>query len=544
MRIVYLERGGRGGMLRGVRLFGQGVDTRCPDPKPDHEGVQSAAGWVADQLASTRAAGAVEWVCLDSDGGVCSWVSSPSHDPTALAAIARMGSLAHDSGQGVADSETTPAGHGPIPFFAGDELESSVQRLAHPKSDRTDHAQPKPATQSTTGPSGHGATPDRLPVLAVVDAPARVFLDALDARGVRIGSTLSLWHALAQAWDPSSPLARAASRPERTVATSHAATAVVLVDPAHPSGGRLVWCWSEDGRVLAAGSQRLRTHDAGVTLSAGDGARLAAEFLAWSLQLGRSPQRVLCVLPENQPGAREFGEALAATIQSVDALAHPDPIGATFARLVSAIEATPDAAPLEPGMALMDLSNRPGRSHRTMYMWGAAALTLLAIFLGVVGWFLRDTARDARHAADRWKIVAQDTVGTVRPNIFGRLDPPKTILADEIAARRKELFRPDRAEPAMPVLDELSTLSLILGSNDYSLESVDLNSSDVARFVVRADSLAKAEDLQIALTAISGSHVASWNPRFEDKSEGGKDKYVRAQFLGTWKREAPKGTTP
>ncbi len=536
MRIVYLERGGRGGMLRGVRLFGQGVDARCPDTKPDHEGVLLAAGWVADQLASTRAAGVVEWVCLDSDGGVCSWVTSPAHDPTALAAVARMGSLAHDTGQSVADSETAPVGHGPIPFFAGDALESSVQRLAHPKADRPEQASTKHAPKTPT--------PDRLPVLAVVDAPARVFLDALDARGVRIGSTLSLWHAVAQAWDPSSPLARAAARGERVVASSDAASAVVLVDPAHPAGGRLVWCWSHEGRVLAAGSQRLRTHDAGVTLAKAEGSRLAAEFLAWSLQLGRTPQRVVCVLPEDQPGAREFGEALAATFPNVDAVAHPDPIGATFARLASAIESTPDAAPLEPGMALMELSNRPGRSHRTMYMWGAAALALLAIFLGVVGWFLRDTARDARHAADRWKIVAQEKVATVRPNVFGRLDPPKKILADEIAARRKELFRPDRAEPAMPVLDELSTLSLILGSNDYTLESVDLSSSDVARFVVRADTLAKAEDLQIALTAISGSHVASWNPRFEDKGEAGKDKYVRAQFLGTWRREAPKEGTP
>ena len=41
-----------------------------------------------------------------------------------------------------------------------------------------------------------------LAVLAAPDAPARLFLDQIDALGVRVERVITFWHALAEAWDP------------------------------------------------------------------------------------------------------------------------------------------------------------------------------------------------------------------------------------------------------------------------------------------------------------------------------------------------------
>jgi hypothetical protein len=68
VRLCYLERSQRGGMLRAARIIGHGVDVRWPGAAtPVIDSVDSALPWidrgtefVQEHLANTRSAGRLE----------------------------------------------------------------------------------------------------------------------------------------------------------------------------------------------------------------------------------------------------------------------------------------------------------------------------------------------------------------------------------------------------------------------------------------------------------------------------------------------------
>src|SRR5690606_3388892 len=105
---------------------------------------------------------------------------------------------------------------------------------------------------------------------------------------------LSLWHAMAAAWDARPTL----SDSPDVVTTTSPPMAVLLVDP----GGRVLWAWSQAGHLLAAGTIRLPQdrHELGsgmVRIGRAEIGRLPTDWLSGSIQLGAVPARIVCITP-------------------------------------------------------------------------------------------------------------------------------------------------------------------------------------------------------------------------------------------------------
>lgn len=558
VRVALLQRSARGGLLHSLRLVGATSDETWQlsgikvDSEQGETQYKSAAEWTRSKLDGARTRDSLELLVLDPTGGVCTWHSTRSNDPSKIAAEARMGHVSDDG-------DTGSSGPNLVEFYASSPAESSVQALG--VDGKGTVKAPKKANQ-TEIPA------QRLALIATTDVPARVLIDALDQEGVRVASVASFWHAMAMAWSPGAGAGakRSTSSDPLVQVPSTTGTCAVLVIE---NTGRLSWCWCEQERLLCSGSMRctlVRAQPAQpnqattsdedevlVALGKDDVARLAAEWLSWSVQTHASPTRVVCVLPKNLAqsidtdagpavasalSAGEFGEALshAWTGAVVDAVVHEDPMGATLRRLVSFLEATPAAAAPESRSSLVALSNRPGRQHRTMYLWTAGALLLAAATAGVVGWRLHKDAAQAREAELGWRKGWQDIVGDLYPPAMSPRRELKMTSFDELSdevKRRKALIRgPEKVERNKPVLAELEAISLVLGSPNIKLESIFLDSTPgPQRVIATVPTTSEGEAVLEALRRVGGSTLVEWTLDIS-QAPGSEDR--RATYSAKW----------
>jgi hypothetical protein len=531
--VCYIERGGGGAVIRRLRLVGAGVVRQWTAPErslaPDEAGpgvaaARAGARWIAEALSSVgvrRLAG----VCVDADGAVCAWLSAPSPDPSVVqATIAQSAAESDGSGAGVGAARllamSAPDGAAGL---AGD---TSVQALA--TIDPNDEAAAPRRALSLRRPAA--ATPGakhRYAVLAVPDAPVRVLLDELDALGVEVACALSLWHALASAWD-----AGAGSRSSRVVASDAPPAAVLMVDPA----GSLVWAWTREGELVAGGAMRLATRARGLERDAAgnssaasdglitaqqaaaaknpsppadaptpmgpgedvalidftpaDAGRLTMDWLAWSAQLGHCPRRVVCLSVPTLTGGPDAGsggpEALARNLArvwpnaTIDGAVHQDPVGATLARLAglgaqgddpAPAPADASALPVEqrPRAVLTGLSSRPGRADRRLYQWVAAALAAGALVVGALGWKVQQSSDDARAAAadlsaQRLKLLKDLESRGVDPTLSKTPFKAPERLNAALGRLREQAAQ---LKPPRPYLTELvRVLTALKGVND------------------------------------------------------------------------------
>ncbi len=528
VRVCYLRRGTLGATLRGLRLLGHATDERWPGTgeAPD---VDTGARWLRDRLVSSRAGASLSLLCLDVEGGVCSWLSAPAGSAATGAMIGAIARGMGGAGEGEGESGGGRRAASPVEYYAGDPYSSSIQSLE-------------------VGDGG-GAALKRMPVLAVSDVPARLLLDALDRQNVSVEAAASLWHVMAHAWDPAAVPASGGDAVEAEAPV----TGVLVVDV---EAGRLLWTWSSAGQLLVAGSVRLRRVAAESTelveadggMGAGaplvltygeqDVSRLTVEWLAWAAQVGRAPARLVCVLADRaQAGA--FGHALGEAWKgaSVDVVVQEDPVGATLSRAVDVLERTPaGGGEDDPAMSLVELTSRPGRSHRRLYMWWSGAIAAAALLMGVVGWQMNSAAAESRDAAAEWRGRQEEAIRQVLPD--ARAGPGRStlmVLKDEVGRRAKELAPAKQLDSAatMPILEELQTLSFVVGNSGLSLESIELDSQFSPRFSVLANTTRDAEDLLVALGRVAGSHVSDWSPLYSARTEGGVQK-VRGTYSGKW----------
>jgi hypothetical protein len=391
----------------------------------------------------------------------------------------------------------------------------------------------------------------KLAFLSVPDVSARLFVDALDDKGVFVDRAISLWHAMAMAWDPAGPAAAGGARGGEVVASSAPATAVVLVDPA----GRLVWAWSRSGELLAAGSIRLvqeRTEAAGaVVVGAPEIGRLATDWLGWSLQLGVAPARVVCVGPRTSEEGGLSQQDLGMTLgrlwpgATVDLAVHEDPIGATLHRLAT-MEEDPAIPTGDGRTALIDLSRRPGRAHRAVFRWASlAVLAGAAALLGVAwkGFSAAATANEEQRKKHDETIKAVTDVAAPKSALDQERvkGDPVGFLRAQIESKRKSSTRLEGIEPPKPILPELETLSMVLGSAGagVELDQISMQNSVITLYVVVPD-VATGEALAASLNDVAGSHV-EWTPpsfdaarnRASANSTSGEKKVMT--LFGHWK---------
>ncbi|MBX3409869.1 MAG: hypothetical protein KF859_08275 [Phycisphaeraceae bacterium] len=506
VRVLYLQRADRGATLRALRLVGLTTDQAWPAagdgahaPSP-----QSAAGWVRQQLANTRAGASLTLLCLDGEGAACSWLSSPTADPVVVAALARSGGpgLEADGARGLAAAD----------YYAGNPMESSIEAMVD--------VMPRTKGRRSRGASAADAGNGRLAVMTAIDTPARLLIDALDEASVPVERVASFWHAMAMAWDVGWSPAPAREVGEGMIAGEQVAelTAVVVVDPA----GRLFWCWSRRGGLLCMGSMRLAPigHEPDQPLpplGKEHVSRLTAEWLSWSAQLSQAPRRVVCVLSDaDTAGAAEFGGELARAWPeaTVDAATHADPVGATLRRVAERLEQTPvGGEPAGATGALVGLSSRPGRAHRGLYVWSAAAVAGAALLVGLAAWRTSRAAESTRTASNdlraQWTALLTEHAPDLARPTPGVVFDPRDELVREID-RLERLVRPAQGgEPARPILDELEAISLVVGNSGYSVEEIDIDNVR-ATLTIIAKNIQDAVDMQEALSAVSGSVLGPW----------------------------------
>lgn len=511
-RVLYLSRDSRGTRLRRVRLVGERTDLRYPEigaVEGVPEDFPKIAAWVRANLERARTPAGIAQVVVDVDGGVCAWLSPPSAEPAVVLATARLGA-----------SDGSPAAGGALDYFAPDDSGATIQGLGQR--------------------GGEGAT--RLAVLGVGDVPARLLIDALDAVQVPVESVSTLWHAAARAWDPGAPRADAGILPDAgLVPDAGPVSGVLLAEPE----GRLVWCWSQGGRVLCAGSVRVRTIGEGVALGEDEAARLAAEWLSWSVQLGRSPRRLVGVLPEACDGAERFGAALtkAWAGATLDVVRVTDPVGETLARLARALEDTPRTQTLtgDTSTGIPTLARRPGRTHRRMHLARAGALLAAAGCVGIGAWHLSAAATRAKAAAGEWEQRWRATVAEVSPEA-ARPTPgvtPLSVLEGEVRRLERSMAPVPRTDQTQPVLEELETISLVLASAGCELQQVVLDSGTRPRLVAIVRSAQQAEAILEGLRRVGGSHVTGWTLAVLDQTRGA-DVRIQATYTGEWVRDEPR----
>jgi hypothetical protein len=503
--------GGAGGGTAGAGEGGQGGVS-------SNEAVahtKAAARWVADSL-NTLGTKRLAMLCVDPDGAVCTWLSAPSADASVIQATLAQPDTEGDGGTAGGAARLLALGAGSSAGFTPGE--ASVQALATLE---------RPSGGGTAmrgrGKASLSGRRERFAVLAVPDAPVRVFLDELDERGIEVDQVISLWHALAMAWDPGrQDVEDGGGASDRVVASQSPSAAIVAVDPL----GRLVWAWSQSGQLVAGGTMRLRTvapaarpadveetpegADAAGTRRVGgtggeaplsieftpaDTGRLVLDWLSWSAQLGHCPQRVACIGPapvpagagaESQPDPALIGQSLGEAWPgaTVGVAIHNDPVGATLQRLLTydIAQSNRRAADLavatgsdDPRGAMVSLSSRPGRLDRRMHTWVAIGVAGVAVVVGAIGWQLRNAAGKADEGVEtanaRRKGVIADMADVI-PGIAASTNPRADLEAEiERLTKQNNSIKAPR-----PLLQEVAALLNSIGEHeDVKIDRFDLN---------------------------------------------------------------------
>ncbi len=528
-RVCYIRRSDRGGALRGLRLVGEHTDDtwqagNANDPSIIAQSIAEGAKWVRDRLdANAGKLRSLSVLCLDPDGAVCSWVKPEDADTSLLDAVITGTSAKHDP-----DALDEPEHHHGIgERFPQLPLELSFEFLD--------------AHETSTG--------SRAAVMACPDVPGRLLKDELDTLGIRVDKFTSIWHAIASVWDPGA--GDAAHSAQRIVSSDAPIVAIIAIDA---QDGRLIWTWSRQGRLIVGGASRIALaqgeHEHLPLIRNEDIARISSDWLGWSSQLGLAPAKIVFVgnpgqieslpdptspLPEHtQKGApphprphrglsaAQIGAALAKAWPdaTIDLIEHDDPIGESLHKLAS----THQGKSID---SLGALENRPGRVHRRMYRWAAAALVAVSALIGLLGYELFAQAEQVNEQTAKLKVQRLESITSYDQELV--LSPFVIKDLQNQLDQMRQSQGPLTTSQSNPIMEELETLSYVLGTPGIEIITLQLNNNTVA-ITIRVEDIAQAEQINQSLTAIRGSHLR-WRP-FELKNRG---QQIEATFTARWK---------
>lgn len=506
MSVVLIDLADGGARIRSVRLVTATQDDVW-SPADDSAWGQSpaaAAEWVARQI-DLHESPPVGSVCIDASDSRCHWLSTPSASPTIMRG-AILQSRPSAWGDWSTESDVSPL----------DASATALEALASPER-----------------PSGA----QRDAVVTIPDAAARVMIDELDAEGIIVERVGCLWHHLARAWDPGArPTVQ--SDVDSDLESQSPMTAVVMIEATDDGRRRVVWTWSDRGRLIAAGSARPPKGPIGAAFESLAG-RLSSDWLAWGAQIGASPARIVLLVDERLDGAERGPLARAAERlapnASVDAVSLPDPAAQTLRRIAErAARPTPDARE-----ALQSLSNRPGRIHRSAYRWLTLGLASIALVLGVFGHRLHSSAGALKHEGEAARQAWRNDLAASMPELA--IDPfPRIRLDDEISTLRQELdvLLRGRAD-GRPLLEELDAITFALGSeNGIILLDVYMSNATGPTISLLAPDIDTAEFLDDNLSAFSEN--ARYTGNFTERGVGRVRRYreladhVQFDIQGRW----------
>lgn len=508
-RACYIQRTDRGAAIVRARLLSERSDeswTAGPsiDAGAAELAASDAAAWLRDRLAETRTPKRLDTLCLDLDGAVCSWVKGRDADADLIrSAVEGADTSAAEGDDDAIDPALTPGIADRLPRLP---MEVSYDLLVS------------------------GEPTDRAGVLAAPDAPVRLLLDRIDAMGVRVERVITLWHALAEAWDPGAR--QTGSDSASIVASDHPPAAVVAIDH---HAGRLVWTWSRQGALIACGSIRLKRErpahqpaglqvaqpGPGAEVHEHDIARLAGDWLAWSAQIGVCPTRVVVVgMPE--PRGMTAGE-IGTGLTRVWPGALTDLIGCDDA-VAETLRRTLDARHIN---AFAPLTDRPTRTHRAAYRWTALALIVVGMGVGVLAAQFFARASRTRDQLTALRAERTELLTAVDPALI--LDPFPLVAIDTRINTIERRTGSVAEENPRPILTELDTLSFVMSMPEVSVQSIQLTDTLVS-IQARLNGARAAEDLDQALRAVGPSQLR-WNPPSITSGTNGQ---VVATYSAMW----------
>lgn len=527
MSVILIDLADGGVRIRGVRVLSSSDDDSWrPSPDTPMDNVPTdAAAWIARQLELIEAP-EVRSVCIDAGQSRCHWLSAPSSDPRVLrGAITQQRPSAWGDWGG---SEGIDAEVSPLEASA-----TTLEALAAP--DRE------------PGSERDGA-------ITIPDAAARVLVDELDQLGVPVERVGSLWHHLARAWDPGARPARNARAGTATedgsaddsIEAQSPTTAVVMVELASDGKRRVVWTWSDAGRLLAAGIARPGPGPIGGSIEALAG-RLSSDWLAWGAQIGASPARLVLLIDERLEGAERGPLARAAERlaphATVDAISLNDPVAHTLRRISERVsKSTPDARE-----AIQSLSTRPGKIHRATHRWLTLGLATVAFATLMYGFRLHSRAGDLRQSGADAQAEWRNQLAADLPAIA--TDPfPEILLNDEVSQLRRQLDLVLRGrQDGRPILAEFDTVAFVLASEpDMILLDAFASGTTGVTISVLAPSIESAEILPELFNGASAN--ARYTGRFVERNSGRANLYrnradhKQYELQGTWVDRQPAAT--
>ena len=604
--VCYIERSHGGCVLTRVRLMAIGLSRSWTAPESPEDGgdapaagsaeggtaltgVRAAARWVAETLQSVGIKRLAS-VCVDADGSICAWLSAPSADPPVIRATIAQSEHDTDGHSGLGAGRLIALAAPGAASGYGSGSDTSVQALASPEvataTNGTSNGARRLLGRGSKNVDAAGALRrNRYAVLAIPDAPVRVFLDELDSRGIEVQAVTSLWHAMARAWtDPEEQEAEAG----QIVSSSSPTSAVVIIEPGRGSGG------PRGGELLAGGTMRLKclprrveappvtTTDALATADArrvqreelppedeemqieftqADAGRLAVDWLAWSAQLGHCPRRIVVVASpgatdEHGSGPASLGRHLSRAWPNatIDAAVFDQPTQATLGRLAGVRHGPqkgddppiPEAAaPEQSRAALVGLSSRRGRADRGMYRWAALGVAGAAVVVGVLGWRLRASAGDfAEREATTKKNIADLLTGIepILPGVSGFRPNDQLATLEKKRTDLKELAK--NVPPPHPVLEEtVRVLKAFEGKTGIDITEFQVgfvNGNVTIEIPESATAADVGPQLLQKLQGLPGQLV--WDGQSSSFSSPGKRRYSLIGFWPAPSNDAKKGT--
>lgn len=480
-----------------------GAETPGDEPR-DALWWRKQVGLLADWLALRASPGRVlDTLCLDVAPASCVFVQAPSADRRVIAAALRQSGGEWASANGGLIEPLTDGAH------AG-----GGSRLMEFRAFGIG-AKKRPESDSAV----------RTPVLLAPDAMPRLLLDDLDKRGVRVRRVTTLWHEAAR-------IAGAGAAPG-------ALCAVVLLE-----SDRAVWAWSREGLLVTGGALAVppvappvvegepapppapREHAHEPDLRAAR-SRLALDWLSWAAQIGDAPRAVRVV----GVNAGRFATEIAGTWaeSAVSAEESADPVRAALASAARSERAeAPDDARLE----LVSLTRRPGGAHRRLYTWTGAALALLAVALGALGWRQRDLRAGLLEGAATLRARQAERLAEAAPDLRGNASPVRALEARllEIKGARPEFADPPRARPVLEEAERLLTAAADMAERGLIFEEAQVHDMIPSARVIAPDFIV-GEAFAQRLRALGP--IIRWRVEYE----GGGDENRRYRLLGDWPRE-------
>lgn len=410
-----------------------------------------AADWLTDAVGPRKR---IDLVCVGVSDSMCRWLSAPSAEPNVVAAAAR--------GKG----EEWGAG----------AMLGTIEPLTSP------HQKAKQSAKPTTG----RRTESHFPVLAIRDAPARVLLDNLDANGVRVGSVVTLWHAMCRAWDESLPTERVreelgrGSDNENTEAAAASPITAIITTTGDQS---VVWAWSRGRQLITGGhaaigrasqsnfSDHAESNTETPAYEAAFG-RIALDWLTWAAQLGQTPNNIIIISPDASEIALQCDRIWPTAPHRL--VPEIDPVAATLNRLLSADPIRPES---DARTCVATLTNRPSRAHRRLSQW--VGVILLAFAVAVIGFGWKLHAQAGAYA--RLERVTKAQIALKLGDIDERMSrDPRPLRAIDNKINELVSGNEGFVEPALPlpILTELLRVAAALeGADGVTVERIEITES-------------------------------------------------------------------